>query len=127
MGPYGDWQWHSSSEDEADDFYYDFGVRRDVAAQGNPVVGQTLCRFGHTTGARCDQVRANGSCRGTICRLTLMQNRYADSGDSGGPWYYGNSAYGIHSGYVLASFQYRDQFTPLLYSGDALNVYLRST
>lgn len=56
-----------------------------------------------------------------------MENRYADGGDSGGPWYYGNSAFGVHSGWVLAAFKNRDQFTPLLYSGDALNVYLRST
>ncbi len=39
-GALGDMQWHTSSlETEADDFYYDTGVRRDVAAQGNPVVG----------------------------------------------------------------------------------------
>lgn len=42
-----------------------------------------------------------------------MHNREADSGDSGGPWFYGNTAYGIHSGYKSIWGFTRDVFTPV--------------
>jgi hypothetical protein len=126
QGAWGDVQWHTSSEDEVDDFWYSYTAGRDVTAQGNPVVGQEICKFGRTTGGTCDKVRQLNSCRGDICRLAMMENRKADGGDSGGPWFVGTVAYGIHSGYTTSSLKKRDQFTPNTYLDEALNVYLQT-
>lgn len=100
LGYWGDFQWHTSNGFELDDFYYNAGVVRDVAAVGTPVKGQTLCAFGHMTyGAWCDVVYQLDHCNGSACRLVAMENDIAQSGDSGGPWYYGSTAYGVHQGY----------------------------
>lgn len=126
LGSYGDTQWHTTSETEDDMFYVSDTTRRDVAAQGTPVVGQTLNRWGQYTRAQ-DVVYKTGTCRGlSICRLTMMSRRYAQGGDSGGPWYWGNTAYGIHSGYQWSWGYNRDQLTPLTYLDEGINVYLRT-
>lgn len=119
-GTWGDVQWHSSSETVSDDFYYNFGVRRDVGRVGFANKDDRLCKFGHTTGAHCDYVYQLNHCNFDRCHLTLMDGRYAEGGDSGGPWYYGNTAYGIHSGYKFWNFGYRDAFTPSSYVDDAI-------
>lgn len=114
MPPYaGDGQWASSSEAVSNTFYYAPGSRRVVNAVRNAVSGQRLCKYGRTTGATCDDVRSLSSCRGDYCNLVMMQNRLASGGDSGGPWYWGNTAYGLHSGYTTSLFQKRGQFTPM--------------
>ncbi len=45
-GAWGDFQWHTSTEGESDNFFYNWNSTRDVIAWSNPVDGQTLCRFG---------------------------------------------------------------------------------
>lgn len=42
-----------------------------------------------------------------------MNRRKADSGDSGGPWYWGNAGYGIHSGWKTYLLINRDMYTPV--------------
>jgi len=49
----------------------------------------------------------------------------ADGGDSGGPWYWGSTAYGIHSGYAYIAPFTRDQFTPASNLPSAMNVEVR--
>lgn len=126
-GRWGDVQWHTSSEFESDDFYYTSSSRRDTSARGYATEGQRLCRYGRTTGTKCDTVYQLNHCRGDYCRLTAMHNRYADLGDSGGPWYYGNTAYGIHSGYKWWNFKSRDLFTPVTYLNEALGVIVATS
>lgn len=123
----GDIQFMSSSESVGNEFYTAVGVYREVTGRGTPVVGMRLCKFGRTTGNTCDDVRATGTCRNSYCNLVSMQNRKADSGDSGGPWYSGNTAYGVHSGGHTASFKMRDQFTPLHSSLPQIGVIVKYT
>lgn len=130
VGTYGDFQWGTTTDHEYDDFYYDSThTARDVSALASPLVNQRLCRFGSTTGARCAEVEANGICynlpQGQACNLTRMKNRLAAVGDSGGPWYYGNTAYGFHSGGAPTVFGERDAFSKATLIDDALGVWVR--
>ncbi len=103
-GGWGDFQWHTTSDTEGDTFYYDWGLTRNVSSMANPSDGQTICRFGQTTGAECDTVADLDTCSTfdgiAHCKLVRMDHLEAATGDSGGPWYYGTVAYGYHSGYV---------------------------
>jgi streptogrisin C len=111
---HGDIQYMSSSSEVGHSFYYDVnGALRDIDALGTPTQDQTLCKFGENTGQTCDQVRDTFTCRDNYCNLVSMDNREAGAGDSGGPWYYGSAAYGVHSGYHTSWFQKRDQWTPV--------------
>lgn len=123
-GNWGDIQWHTSATIEADDFYGGSGSTnltdlRDVSGRGNAVEGQSLCRNGKTTYKHCDTVYQLNHCAGDVCHLTAMTHDYAEGGDSGGPWYYGNTAYGIHRGskYWFGS---RDVFMPQQYFDNAI-------
>ena len=49
-----------------------------------------------------------------------MHNREAEGGDSGGPPYWGNTAYGLHQGAKWWNFKYRDLFTRATYVDNAL-------
>mgnify|MGYP003494911257 FL=1 len=47
-------------------------------------------------------------------------------GDSGGPWYWGGTAYGIHYGVSTGYDGYaRNLFSQTRYSDEALGVYVR--
>lgn len=71
---------------------------RDITNAANPVVGQSICHVGRTTGYRCGTVQAvnvtvnhgggtvHGLFRSTIC---------SEPGDTGGPAFSGGTALGI--------------------------------
>lgn len=104
VGTHGDFQWHTGPRTESDDFYAGTAsttetTLRDVSAVGSPTVGQTLCKNGATNHASCQQVRALNHCNGSACNLVMMGARLAAGGDSGGPIYWGNTAYGLHQGW----------------------------
>ncbi len=110
---------------ERDDFYYDYGERRDVQEIKNPVEDQKICNFGRKTGAKCDTVYKLSVCK-TVddiehCRLVAMDDHTTAGGDSGGPWYYGNVAYGIHSSRKTIWFQERSLWSRTKYMDDALD------
>jgi streptogrisin C len=84
-------------------FRYSSGNYRTVANASDPVVGATVCKYGITTGNTCDVVVSSGHCVTysgfpQFCGQFRTDNRDAAGGDSGGPWYYGSRAHGIHSG-----------------------------
>lgn len=109
-----DVQWHSTTATTTDPrFYVGPSTYRVVHSQAIPVVGQTLCKYGFKTGQTCDVTYLDNQCRGSYCDMMTMTNRLADGGDSGGPWYSSNTAYGIHSGYVTIWGALRDMFTPI--------------
>lgn len=130
-GQWGDFQWHTTSGTESDDFYYDeSGGARDVSGQGSPVDGQTLCRFGYTTDDECDTVTELSVCSGSYCRLVEMAHREAAGGDSGGPWYLGTVAYGYHhGGKPCGTFSQNicDLWSRASYIDNALNVFVKSS
>lgn len=113
---WGDVQWHTTATYVSDDFYYNFGALRDTAAVSFANPGARLCRFGKTTGAHCNYVLYLNRCLNGACHLTQAEINTAEPGDSGGPWYYGGTAYGIHTGEVEG----RDVFTPTTYFDEAI-------
>ena len=123
-GPWGDFQYHTSSHYEADDFFagpYELYLR-DVSGTGFPSLDQYLCRNGKSSGKYCDNVYKMFECFNDACGLTAMDNRYGIGGDSGGPWFYGHTAYGIHKGYKWIWFSYRDLFSPVQHMDEALGM-----
>lgn len=116
-GTHGDFQRHTGSQARPDDFYAGTASvtevnRRDVAAIGAPVVGQTLCKNGKTNHQQCQKVRKLNVCASVYCNLVQMEARLAASGDSGGPVFWGNTAYGLHHGWHFDLFPFdRDLFS----------------
>ncbi|WP_146615516.1 S1 family peptidase [Nonomuraea aridisoli] len=85
-------------------FYYDWNLPRYAHDVGtSPVIGQPICKFGKTTGATCDAITAlnvdltSRVGDGQTWRGNIETDRISDRGDSGGPAYYGNRAWGISS------------------------------
>ena len=126
QGNWGDVQWHTSGSVEADDFYAGSTTTwatdlRDVGSRGSAGTGQSLCRNGMTTFKNCDDVYELNHCSGSVCHLTAMEHDWASGGDSGGPWYWANTAYGLHRGNKWWAFAYHDTFTPQQNIGNAIS------
>jgi streptogrisin C len=120
-GNFGDLQWHRRSGATFPN-QFDAGPSiRGVFGTGTAVEGQRLCRNGKTTGYNCDDVYQLNHCNGSRCGLVAMRNRYAEGGDSGGPWFYNNTAYGIHQGGKYWNLKWRDLYTPVVYLPSALD------
>jgi streptogrisin D len=77
------------------------GLRRDITASGNAVVGRPVVRSGSTTGVHTGVVTALNSTvnypEGTVTGL-IRTTVCAEPGDSGGPLFAGNTALGLTSG-----------------------------
>lgn len=69
-------------------------------------IGEAVCKYGRTTEYTCGTIKSktfdpDGS--GTTYLATFIRvddgsNNLSSPGDSGGPWFYGTTAYGIHQG-----------------------------
>lgn len=134
VGQWGDFQWHTSTDTEPDNFYWDSGDLRDVSARANPSDDQTICRYGRTTARECDTVDDLSTCVTVdgveACRLVRMNSDEAEGGDSGGPWYSGNTAYGFHKGQTSCGFLWAstcDVWSRVTYIDDALGVTVRTS
>lgn len=95
-------------------FRYDWGVYRPVWAHPVLSIGSHVCRFGATTGqgSGCTTVWYISVCANGYCQVTLsLDHTGSASGDSGGPWFYGNNAYGIHHGTVVRDGNRTNVFT----------------
>lgn len=86
-------------------FRYAWGSYRPVWAHPNIAEGLDVCRFGAVSGNGdgCTGVWKTSTCvqyvDGTTCGMVATYRKNGSAvGDSGGPWYYGNNAYGIHAG-----------------------------
>ncbi|MEO1231466.1 MAG: S1 family peptidase [Myxococcota bacterium] len=125
-GRWGDFGWHTTTRDTFRTFFqYDTGRRREVWRMGQASKGRTLCRYGRTTPQRCDTVHRVNVSSGGEDRLAMMKNNYADHGDSGGPWFYGSTAYGVHEGGQQGFlWKWRSVWSQLVYIDDALNLTL---
>jgi len=127
MGTWGDFQWHTTTHAEYDDFYVDNTLLRDVSSVqpvAGIVVGATYCRYGRTTGLQCDTVYKTSTTRyegwTLIKKLVKMDHDEAEGGDSGGPWFIGSVAAGIHSGETSN----KDQWSKAGYVDEALGVLI---
>lgn len=89
---------------------------RTATSAADPVVGAPICHYGKTTDNHCDRVSAKGVCwtysgYPQYCGLFVTDNKTTDYGDSGGPYYYGTKAHGVHSGYRCVLFNCDDMFS----------------
>lgn len=81
--------------------------------------GKKLCVYGRTTGPiagwdYCAEVETRTATRsGGYEKLTRMNAHVTQGGDSGGPWYWSTTAYGIHSGWVTHDDKQKSVWTPV--------------
>lgn len=108
-------------------FYNDVGRLSAQTRFNTPVVGMAICKFGKTTGKDCTTVRDTFTCRGSYCNLVSTKDYVTEGGDSGGPWSYGTTVYGVHSGYHTSVFFRRSQFTPVYNTLSQLGVTIYNT
>jgi hypothetical protein len=94
-------------------FYYDWNLKRyvtDSASYSQINEGDGVCHFGRTTGASCStvlHVDVTLTFDGIAHQYEVkMADRIDAAGDSGGPWYWGSVAFGIHSGYSASGCGY---------------------
>jgi streptogrisin C len=124
---YGDVAWYDDGGYTATrTFYYDSNKKRYVTSVWSPRIGVDACKFGRTTGVTCDTTFKTNQTRGDYKRLVATWRRKADGGDSGGPWYWGPTAYGIHDGFKTMYLIRRDLFTPAANLPSAMNVAVRT-
>jgi hypothetical protein len=95
---------------------------RFITATDVATPGQWLRKYGMKTGMTSDRVYNTNVCvgHGTVCGLVAMRNDRSKDGDSGGPWFYGSTAYGIHKGDWFFFPKVRDVFTPVDHIDEAL-------
>jgi hypothetical protein len=69
-------------------------------SRSNQVVGERVCKQGKTTGYTCGTISSTSYCASGVCtwiRVAGGSVNLSEGGDSGGPWFYGNTAYGSHT------------------------------
>lgn len=129
QGHFGDFQWHSGTGTESDDFYSGNSSttevhRRDVSSVAAAAPGSVVCVNGRTTHKSCTTVREQQVCANGACNLVGMQHHVTAGGDSGGPWFYGPVAYGIHHGYYRSWFRRRSAFSHATLMDNAIGVHV---
>lgn len=74
-------------------------------SRSNQSIGEVVCKYGAKTAYSCAQIVQKDfqpsyvpSASATFIRVESNYSPIASDGDSGGPWFNGNTAYGIHSG-----------------------------
>jgi hypothetical protein len=102
-GNHGDLAWYRGGNfhNASAWFYHDWNSIRQVTAVGTARIGNTACNFGRATGGggdKCRIVVSLNRCEGGYCGLTVMSGYINAVTDSGGPWFFGGTAYGIHHG-----------------------------
>lgn len=123
IGQWGDVEWYTTGEFEADDFYADeFNNIRDVAAvepRANIAIGEAICVYGRASNHRdCSLEVENPDvfCGFPQQKLVQMNGAVTIGGDSGGGWSFGGTAYGGHFGFCFnkSSFSVADLFDEAL-------------
>jgi len=123
VGQWGDIEWYTTNEFEADDFYADeFNNIRDVAAvepRANIAVGETICVYARASNHRdCTLEVENPDvfCGFPQQKLVQMNGAVTIDGDSGGGWSFNFTAYGGHYGrcWGKSSFSVADLFDEAL-------------
>ncbi|MEX0826360.1 MAG: hypothetical protein WD184_06390 [Acidimicrobiia bacterium] len=115
---YGDIEWRTTVHDALPKFHWrDGDARRTVGSRASNLqhpIDQLVCRYGRTTDYECAYISHNPasfsiSWLGDIVVLedmVLLSNGCfsgfcaSQDGDSGGPWFNGSKAFGIHHGWL---------------------------
>lgn len=108
-------------------FYHDWNKTRYADDRSSmPSVGTSVCHFGTTSGKRCSTVKYRNVTVGSLKHLVLTKSNVSAGGDSGGPWYHGGTAVGIHTGVVSKGGAARSVFTPAyLFQNRSYDVWQR--
>ncbi|MCH7607784.1 MAG: hypothetical protein IIC94_04360 [Chloroflexi bacterium] len=134
-GDYGDIEWHTTTHAEPPKFYASETVIRNVSAiepVGNITLNETVCVYGRASNSRdCSLQVENVSVECTFDgiltkRLVRMDGDTQIGGDSGGPWYFGQTAYGGHVGNCPGGASARDVFSVVDLIDEALNINVQT-
>lgn len=118
LGGSNDFQWHSiPAGNTAKNLVWDGTNNRFIystKAWGNQAINELVCKYGKTTKYGCGYITAKNIAPGYVPNATATFIRVhnnsgvdlANGGDSGGPWFYNNTAYGIMSGEIGADAVY---------------------
>ncbi|MGI9610126.1 MAG: hypothetical protein ACR2NL_07505, partial [Acidimicrobiia bacterium] len=109
IGAYGDVEWHSTTHDDFPQFWATDYVRHTQRGRVyNFQIGlnDDVCRYGRSTGLDCgvvDNVNVSHTFTWlgqtvTAQNLARTANMTSTGGDSGGPYFVGGTAWGIHHG-----------------------------
>lgn len=81
-------------------FYYNTNQARYVYSTGlSPAVGQNICRYGASSdNANCANIQTTDYANSANAGIIIMDRATMIPGDSGGPWYKGNVAWGLTIG-----------------------------
>jgi streptogrisin C len=75
---------------------------RTVTGVANAPIDSVVCHWGRTSGYRCSTVADTDTCQTLsgqqFCGLDVTDDDVSEGGDSGGPWFFGNTARGGHTG-----------------------------
>lgn len=105
-----DVQWHRAAcgLDVRNEFDAGNGEIRTVSGslgRSGQAVGSFVCKQGMTTGRTCGTIGSKSFCpsyvpngKSTFICVNAGDRPLSSPGDSGGPWFVGTTAYGIHSG-----------------------------
>lgn len=104
-GPY-DFQWHTAPGFDVRNLAYDGTNNRYVFSakrRDNQVVGEWVCKYGWASGYTCGYItdknfNPGGAMNNTLIRVHRDGVNLSSAGDSGGPWFSLNTAYGLHVG-----------------------------
>lgn len=114
-----DAQWHKTTGVENKIRIGPSGTTRTITSSYVPAAGVTLCVNGSASGNKCSTVYSNTACWPLgACGFIAMNGGVTAGGDSGGPWYTGNYAVGVHKGTAYIGFGNRSVMTRV---GNALS------
>ena len=112
-----DIQWHNrSGETYSNIIKVGTGTRAitSTRARASQVSGEWVCKQGKTTGNTCGTLSTTSYCFAGACTFVYVSGgsvNLSEGGDSGGPWFSGNTAYGSHvfgggndSGYMAVDY-----------------------
>jgi hypothetical protein len=113
-----DVQWNSACDllQVTNQFESGYGLRSvtGTRSRNNQAIGTYVCKWGRTTGRTCGWIDGKGfdpdgwldfnPFDGTFISVDGRGANLADPGDSGGPWFVEDLAYGIHSGTIVSGY-----------------------
>jgi hypothetical protein len=139
VGFYGDVEWHSTSHDDFPEFWSSGCCRRTVLntiSNLNIDVGDLVCKYGRKTGSDCGTVSKTHhsatftwgacGCKVTAYNMVTVSDAVADVGDSGGPWFLGNTAWGVHHGATGFGSSADMVFSKIRNAENALGVFVQT-
>lgn len=127
-GYYGDVEWHTTPHWELAEYYALPNTRWPVRNIGYSISkGQVICGYSRMQGTRfCDTVYRTSASQGASSNVVAMTNHNTVGGDSGGPWSFYDTAYGIHKGYTTIDGSRRNTWSRVSYLPYALGVRVRT-